>query len=202
MGGSRAHNLADNLELFGLSEGSTNIYAKVYTVFGDVVVQLYPKLIPSYPDVNEILDLSYLQHVAARAKTLAPADMPTFNADDNITQKVSTKAWSIEFASGKSAFTSQAEKQLSRLFDDLVIAGDLKVEIHGHTDNTGTPTANEHLSMERALAIKHFLEHESAKNFGAGRVAVIAHGQNDPVASNDTAEGRAKNRRVEIVLGR
>lgn len=202
LGGSRVHNLADNLELFGLADGSTNLFGKVYQVFGDVVVQLYPKLVPSYPKLEEILDVSYVQHVAARTKNNAPADMPVFNQDDNITQKVSEKAWSIEFASGKSTFNPRAEKQLNKLFDDLVIAGDLKVEIHGHTDNTGTPAGNEQLSLNRALAIKQYLESKSAKNFAAGRVAVIAHGQNDPVASNETDGGRSQNRRVEIVLGR
>jgi OOP family OmpA-OmpF porin len=202
LGGSRVHNLADNLELFGLAEGSTNVFAKVYQVFGDVVVQLYPRLVPSYPTLEEILDASYVKNVASRTKTMAPADAPVFNSDDNITQKVSEKAWSIEFASGKSAFTPQAEKHLNRLFDDLVIAGDLKVEIHGYTDNVGTPEDNEKLSLDRALAIKNYLEQKSSKNFGTGRIAVIAHGQNNPLKSNDTAEGRAQNRRVEIVLGR
>lgn len=202
LGGSRVHNLADNLELFGLADGSTNVFGKVYQVFGNVVVQLYPKLVPTYPALGDVLDVSFVKAVASRTPHMAPADRPLFNADDNITQQVSAKAWSIEFASGQSTFTPQAEKQLNRLFDDLVIAGDLKVEIHGHTDNTGTPAANEQLSLDRALAIQKYLERQSSSNFASGRITVVAHGQQEPVGSNDTPEGRAQNRRVEIVLGR
>jgi OmpA-OmpF porin, OOP family len=202
LGGSRVHNLADNLELFGLAEGSANVFGKVYQVFGNVVVQLYPQLVPSYPALDDVLDASFVKAVASRTHKMAPADRPVFNADDNITQKVSAKAWSIEFASGKSVFSPQAQQQLNRLFDDLVIAGDLKVEIHGHTDNTGTPVGNDQLSLDRALAIKKYLESQSSSNFASGRIAVVAHGQHDPVASNNTPEGRAQNRRVEIVLGR
>ena len=57
------------------------------------------------------------------------------------------------------------------------------------------------LSEERAFAVKKWLEKQSPTNFPEGRVKVFAHGQTEPVAPNTTAEGRAKNRRVEIVLG-
>ena len=57
------------------------------------------------------------------------------------------------------------------------------------------------LSEERAFAVKQWLESQSASNFPEGRVKVFAHGMTQPVAPNTTAEGRAKNRRVEIVLG-
>jgi outer membrane protein OmpA-like peptidoglycan-associated protein len=57
------------------------------------------------------------------------------------------------------------------------------------------------LSESRAFAVKEWLEKQSPVNFPPGRVRVFSHGQENPVAPNATAEGRAKNRRVEIVLG-
>jgi outer membrane protein OmpA-like peptidoglycan-associated protein len=61
--------------------------------------------------------------------------------------------------------------------------------------------ANQQLSEERAFAVKNWLEQQSANNFPAGRVRVFAHGSTNPVAPNSTPEGRAQNRRVDIVLG-
>ena len=65
----------------------------------------------------------------------------------------------------------------------------------------GAVDANQKLSEERAFAVKAWLEQQSATNFPAGRVRVFAHGSTNPVAPNSTPDGRAQNRRVEIVLG-
>ncbi|MFC7669527.1 OmpA family protein [Hymenobacter humi] len=82
-----------------------------------------------------------------------------------------------------------------------MVAGRLKVAVHGHTDNTGDPQANQQLSEDRAMAVQRWLETKSRSAFPEGRVQVYAHGATEPVASNSTVEGKAKNRRVEIVLG-
>jgi outer membrane protein OmpA-like peptidoglycan-associated protein len=84
---------------------------------------------------------------------------------------------------------------------DTLVAGATAIEVHGHTDAAGVPDANLRLSEERAFAVKQWLEQKAPVNFPAGRVRVFAHGQQNPVAPNTTPEGRAQNRRVEIVLG-
>ena len=94
-----------------------------------------------------------------------------------------------------------AQRELDQLLRDLLVASGTAVEVHGHTDSQGNPQANMKLSEERAFAVKQWLEQQSPVNFPAGRVRVFAHGQENPVAPNTTAEGRAQNRRVEIVLG-
>lgn len=73
---------------------------------------------------------------------------------------------------------------------------DLKISIEGHTDNTGTPAGNRKLSGERAAAVVAALK---ARGIEPGRLASAGHGQDKPIADNGTEEGRAKNRRVEIV---
>ncbi|MDO7876128.1 OmpA family protein [Hymenobacter sp. ASUV-10] len=203
LGGSKAFNFSDNLTLFGLNPGGTNIYAAVYKTFGDVQSRLYPKELPSYVPLTDMLDLTPLRQLQEkyRGKTLAPAEAPQFAADDEIRQSVSRRAWNIEFNTGQSSFTPAAQRQLRQLFDDLVVAGRLKVAIHGHTDNHGAPQLNEQLSEDRALAVQHWLEGHGASAFPAGRVQVYAHGAAEPVASNATDAGRAQNRRVEVVLG-
>jgi OmpA-OmpF porin, OOP family len=202
LGGSRVNNLGDNMELFGLNPGSTNIFGIVYKTFGDLTKKLYPKLMPEYPVLDDIQDLSYLKAVAGRTQNIAAADQATFQADDQIREKVSEKSWNIEFESGKATLTPQAAQVMDQLFNDLVVASSLKVEVHGHTDNSGAPETNMALSEQRAFTIKKWLENKSANNFPEGRVAVFAHGQQNPVVPNDSPANKAKNRRVTIIMGK
>ncbi|WP_223649003.1 OmpA family protein [Hymenobacter psoromatis] len=203
LGGSKAFNFNDNLTLFGLDNGGTNIYAAVYKTFGDVQSKLYPKELPSYVPLANMLDLSLLRKLQAqyKGKNLAPAETPRFAADDEIRRSVSKRAWNIEFNTSQSTFTPAAQRELSQLFNDLVVAGRLKVAVHGYTDNTGNATANQQLSEARAEAVAHWLEAKSASAFPQGRVQVYAHGAAEPVATNATEAGKALNRRVEVVLG-
>ena len=202
LGGSSVNNLADNLQLFGMQPGSTNLFAATYTVFGDIVKSQYPDLVPSYYPVAQILDTSYVKDLADKAGArTSDADLPKFAASDKVAQVVSRKAWDIQFQTGSAQFTRQAEQTMQSLFNDLVVAGGTLVEIHGHTDNAGNFDKNQALSESRAFAVKDWLEKKSPTNFPEGRVKVFAHGQTQPLASNATPDGRAKNRRVEIILG-
>ena len=206
LGGSSVNNLADNLLLFGLVPGSANLFAATYQVFGDIVVAQYPELVPNYMPVQQILDTSYLQAVAKRAAptftTAAVAKQkPRYQAAAKTARVVSRKSWRIPFASGRATFSPGAQKQLEQLRRDLLVASGTVVELHGHTDSQGSPTANQQLSEERAFAVRRWLEKQSPVNFPEGRVRVFAHGQTNPVAPNSTPEGRARNRRVDIVLG-
>ena len=76
---------------------------------------------------------------------------------------------------------------------------DVTVTISGHTDNTGTPTRNQDISERRAENIKAMLVE---KGIPANRIKTVGKGQYKPIADNKTAEGRAKNRRVEIDIYR
>lgn len=74
------------------------------------------------------------------------------------------------------------------------------VEIHGYTDSQGSTATDMPLSHARAAAVMHYLQGRAPVNFPTGRIKIYAHGEANPVASNATADGRATNRRVEIVL--
>lgn len=203
LGGSRAHNLSDNLELFGVGENKTNIYASVYKVFGDVVSSLYPELVKTYPDISEVLDLSYILNVKSKTTNLTSADKVTYATTDKLTQTVAKRAWSIEFESGSANFTTSAIETLKELNDQLTIASGLQIEVFGHTDNTGTPSGNDALSEARAQAVKTWLQKNSPSNYPDNRFAQVkGKGQSEPVADNSTAAGKAKNRRVEVVMGK
>jgi outer membrane protein OmpA-like peptidoglycan-associated protein len=204
LGGSSVNNLADNLLLYGLVPGSSNLFGATYKVFGDIVVAQYPDLVPSYDPVDRVLDTSYVEAIAKRnapTQTVVAAAQPTFEPSAPVRDVVSRRSWQINFDSGRATFTPSTERDLQALLNDLLVAGGTAVEIHGHTDNVGNPQSNMNLSEERAFAVKQWLERQSPVNFPEGRVRVFAHGQENPVAPNSTDEGRARNRRVDIVLG-
>lgn len=203
LGGSAVHNLGDNAEVFGLNSGSTNVVKIVYDLFGNLASKLYPKLMPTFPKSDDVIDVSYLKNVLSKAgSNVSAAESVAFTNDAAITEKVSEKSWSIEFESGKATFTPKTEQALNELFNDLVVANNLRVEIHGHTDNVGDPNKNMTLSEERAFAVKQWMEQKSPNNFPQGRVQVFAHGQTQPLVPNSTPENKAKNRRVTIVMGK
>lgn len=204
LGGSSVNNLQDNLALYGLLPGSSNVFAATYTVFANVVKQQYPKLVPNMLPVDKVLNTSYVQAVLAKygENKQVAADAPKFQASAAISKVVSKKAWQINFDLGKATFTPETMAQLDELKMGLLIAGELAIEIHGHTDNTGDPGRNLSLSQARAEAVKIWLMQQSSTDFNSDRFSKIqGHGSDKPVATNDTDTGRAKNRRVEVVMG-
>ncbi|MBB4636325.1 OmpA family protein [Longimicrobium terrae] len=208
LGGSKANNLADNLQLFGLASGTTPETSRMratYTVFGKLVTQQYPDLVPSIPAYDSVFDVSYLraisQRVSSSGATGGQAETTSYgSASTPVTRVVGRRNYQITFRTGSADVTPETEKQLQELFDVLSI-NSLAVEVHGHTDNVGDATANQQLSEDRAMAVKQWLERRSASTFPQGRLRVFAHGSTQPVESNRTETGRAANRRVEIVIG-
>lgn len=201
LGGSSVHNLEDNLNLFGLTPGKANQFEATYTVFGDVVVDQYPRLVPSYPPFKEVVDTSFLLEVKRKYPIVQSAeDEPSYSANDAITQKTGNRNWSINFKSGSAELTPDGLKTVETLARELTISN-LAVEIHGHTDNAGTPQSNTDLSRRRAETVQRYLESKYPGTFPPGRLRVKAHGQDDPVADNSTESGKAQNRRVQIIQG-
>jgi len=203
LGGSTVNNLQDAQYLFGLIPGSANLFAATYTIFGNVVHQQYPKLVPSFLPADQVLNTTYTANIAAANGTQAAgkADLPTYTQAP-IKQTVSNRAWAINFNTGAATFTPDSMVQLNELKDGLLVADDLVISISGHTDNTGNPENNVTLSQARANAVRTWLMAQSKDRFPADRfITVKGFGDTKPVASNDTETGRAKNRRVEISLG-
>ena len=199
LGGSSVSNLADNAQIFGLAPGSANLYEAAYVAFGDIVVQQYPKLVPNYPKLADVLDVSYVKDLLMAAPATAPTAEKVAYAVGASMQAVSKKAWSINFNTGEATFTSDAMKTLADLARQLEIT-DLAIEIDGHTDNTGSAAVNLPLSQKRAQAVQSWLTAQSSTNFPVDRFTVHGFGDSKPVATNDTPTGQAKNRRVDVIL--
>ncbi len=91
-------------------------------------------------------------------------------------------------------YAEEVEQYLQRLAENLVQTG-RRVRLTGHADNTGPPDYNEQLGLERAQAIRDVL---IGYGVPADQIQVESKGETQPIASNDTPEGRHENRRVEI----
>jgi OOP family OmpA-OmpF porin len=204
LGGSAVNNLNDNLLLFGLQPGANNNFRSTYTVFGNIASQQYPDLFKDankIPDVKEILDTSYVLGASSMlSQSGAEADVASFSSSGDTGTVVSKRDWSIEFATAQASFTPEGERKMYEIKDDLAIAGALFVTLNGHTDNTGTREGNMDLAERRAQAVRDWLQRKAPANFPDSRFRIHAYGDSKPLASNATADGRAKNRRVEIIL--
>jgi len=169
-------------------------------------VQQYPELVPSYPKPDDILDTSYLKDLSGTGTSTAAVEAAKPKYDEASAKAeaprnvVGRRSWNITFDTGRATFTPAAQEVLEQLQRELLVAGGTTIQIHGHTDNVGNADANQRLSEERAFAVKQWLMDKSSVNFPSERMTVFAHGATNPIAPNSTAEGKAKNRRVEIVL--
>jgi OOP family OmpA-OmpF porin len=101
----------------------------------------------------------------------------------------------VRFDSGKATLTPDSSAGLQEVLAVLKKNPNLKVEVQGHTDSTGSRELNQRLSEARAKAVKAYF---TASGIAADRMTVHGFGPDRPVASNDTKEGRAQNRRVEL----
>ena len=103
----------------------------------------------------------------------------------------------ILFDTGQATIRSESKADLQSVGDLLKQRTDLRLEIQGHTDNVGVPEMNRRLSDARAAAVKQYL----VATFGvaAARLTTAGFGDTQPVADNRTEQGRAQNRRVELV---
>lgn len=103
----------------------------------------------------------------------------------------------VVFATGSYQIKTEAQIKLARIAGILMTYPGLKVQVEGYTDNVGSADFNQKLSDKRANAVMQFLV---AQGVTAGSITAKGYGEADPVASNSNAAGRAKNRRVQLVV--
>ena len=106
-------------------------------------------------------------------------------------------ATNIGFQSGKAILTQESYPYLDQLVQLLNDNPNCWVKLDGHTDSTGSDAVNNKLSQKRVDSIRDYL---IEKGINPNRIVAKGHGSSKPIAPNDTAEGRAMNRRVEINL--
>jgi len=103
----------------------------------------------------------------------------------------------VLFDTGKSTLRPGAREKLAKVSGVILGHPGLRLQVEGHTDSVGGDEYNMRLSEQRASAVRDYLVHE---NLAAGSITVRGFGKTQPVVSNDTAAGRQRNRRVELVV--
>jgi outer membrane protein OmpA-like peptidoglycan-associated protein len=112
---------------------------------------------------------------------------------------VITLSGSVLFASGKADLLPEARTKLDQVAEVLLTTRDRHLIVEGHTDSQGSDRYNMDLSQRRADAVRDYLVQ---RDYQADRIQARGLGEGQPVADNGSAEGRANNRRVEIIIER
>ena len=102
----------------------------------------------------------------------------------------------INFDTGKSTIKPDSLPIIAQIVTALKSSGSLQLSVEGNTDNVGNPQSNMALSLARAQSVVSAV---AAGGIAASRMTAVGHGQDNPVASNSTEDGRAQNRRVDLV---
>ena len=108
------------------------------------------------------------------------------------------RVYGLSFPVGSATIESRYFPLLTKVQEAIKTFPGASLTIEGHTDSFGGDEANLRLSQERANAVKQYLLANMA--FDPARIDAVGHGETQPVASNETSEGRAKNRRIDVVI--
>ncbi len=122
--------------------------------------------------------------------------VPSQNSQQQVDQALANRT--IEFETGSATLTPRGRQVLDAVVPVLAKLGDRKLSLTGHTDNIGDRRLNMTLSQARADAVKGYLVD---KGIAPNLITTAGVGPDQPIASNDSAEGRAKNRRIEFRVG-
>ncbi|GGH58699.1 outer membrane protein OmpA-like peptidoglycan-associated protein [Filimonas zeae] len=198
LGGSMVFNLQDMANTYGLGSDKIDRYKAVYNTFGNLMVKMYPTLMPSFMPYEKAVDKSFLFSVLSNHPELLEGKAIETRYASEITSEVSSRSYSIEFETGSANIRTSSYKLLDEIFESAVVAEGLKLGVYGHTDNNGSDAINLPLSEKRANAVKAYL---LKKGMADNRMEAKGYGAARPVADNSTEAGKKQNRRVEIVLG-
>lgn len=197
MGGSRVFNYADVMQYYGITDG-TNRYKAVYNQVSSYLSELNPfgfnESVKRIVPYDEAVNLYFVKNINdIDAGSAYKADYSK-EADEVL----ASGEWNINFDTGSANISSSSANTIETIYNLLIQAEDTKLKLEGHTDNSGSTATNYDLSQRRAQAVVNFLR---GKRIPQSRFqTVIGKGEDEPVANNSTAGGRAKNRRVVITL--
>ena len=133
-------------------------------------------------------------NVAKVESLFTPAEARTYRESDNVILSLT----GINFPVGKSTIEASNVALMNKVQEALALFPGAAIVVEGHTDSFGSDSANLLLSQDRADAVKQYLI--ANMKLDAEKVSSVGYGETRPVATNDTAEGRARNRRIDLVI--
>lgn len=149
--------------------------------------ELWVEVVPFNEGYNYYLTL--VEKEAMKQDVTYSGILKTLNTEGHI-------ALYINFDTGKSTIKPDSQNIIHQIVAMMKDNPDLRIGVEGHTDNVGNPKSNQTLSEDRAKAVVAAIEKEG---IDTKRLSAAGFGQDKPIADNRTEEGRAKNRRVELV---
>lgn len=198
IGGSKVFNYADALQYFGITDG-TNRYKSVYNQISNYLVQLNPVDFNSVckngvVPYEDAVNLYFMKNIDG----IEAGKAETHDYTVTKTEVMASGEWNINFATGSTNIEESSSKDLETIYNLMVQAEESKLNVIGHTDNTGNSASNVTLSKGRANSVVAYL---TKRGIDKNRFQLIdGKGDTEPIADNSTAQGKAKNRRVQITL--
>ncbi len=141
-------------------------------------------------------DTYYYQTIVTEKQMEQEVTADAASLSDELNKSGHVAVYGINFDTGKATIKPDSENVLQQILTLLQQNAGLKLRVEGHTDNQGNAAANQALSEKRAQAVVAWL---TGKGISASRLTAKGFGASKPVADNGTDDGRAKNRRVELV---
>lgn len=197
MGGSKVLSYADVMQYYGITDGN-NRYKAVYNQVSSYLTELNPggfnQSVDGIVPYDAAINLYFLKNV----NDIETGQVEKIDYKKNETEVFANGNWQINFATGSADIQSSSTKDLTTIYNLLVENEHGKINVIGHTDNTGNSDQNKILSQKRAQSVADFL---LAKGLSVDRVQSIqGKGDAEPIADNKTATGKSKNRRVQITI--
>ena len=146
--------------------------------------------IPDAPQVTMKLTLTW---IPLKPKPIDTPD-PGILIENKTPDEPSLILKGVEFDTGKSTLRPESYEHIEPVVEFLTYKPSAIIELSGHTDNVGQPKKNQKLSEDRANAVRDYI---ISKGIEGNRIIAVGYGQERPIASNDTEEGRQLNRRTE-----
>lgn len=197
MGGTRALTYSDALQYYGVTDG-VNRYKSVYNQVSNYLTELNPfgfnEAVDRVVPYNEAVNLFFLKNINdIDAGQVAKTDYTVTK-----TEELADGNWQIQFATGSDQIRPVSKRDIESIYNLLIQAEQTKVTLVGHTDNTGSSSINNSLSLKRAQSVANTL---IKRGINKSRIQLVTgKGSSEPISSNSTSKGRAENRRVQITF--
>jgi NitT/TauT family transport system substrate-binding protein len=200
---ARLSSYGDNLLFFGLTPGTgTNgeeIYNKMHRVFS--AVGLAPVDIPPWRNITDTSSLSSLNLSGSGYEAEGGMSFTAPTAQEASAPAFANKKVQIQYESGSARLSEDGRVSIDMFFANTAKEfGSARIRVEGNTDSVGKRVSNMRLSLARANSVANYLVEKYG--FDRNRFIIIGNGPDNPIASNDTPEGKAQNRRTEFELVR
>jgi NitT/TauT family transport system substrate-binding protein len=200
---TRLATYGDNLNFFGVNTSYEGVMGEdLYNTmaYDYAQIDLAPARVTPW---RNITDMSFIKDLNLTGDKHAPEGTKVFSEASasliNNAKVVAVKQVTVNFPHNSAELTDEARVTITREFGDILqMFGNSRIRIEGNTDSTGDDTVNQSISKKRANAVANFLadRYKVSRN----RFVIVGNGSKNPIATNDTPEGQAKNRRTEFQL--